>query len=533
MTAPCANGLQVLRRPIYRWRFGALLRTIVVILAFGLVQCPLQAARAAEERPSGAHCEDGLQCFSLASVSGPAGHLVDVSGMPSVSADGNPSTTWSAVPGSDSSFTFMDAETGKCLDANSGLYPYPLDPKQWMPGRPSALQTNWRVAMYGCNGGARQQWFFQPLPGPGGFYYIRNVATGHCLSRVNGTSSVEHAHCKGASTEQWVLEAVGADTAQYRRDATALAAAYGATQCKRQPRTCTYEKTGQSATAAAGMSCVSDPHYNDTATDENYAFHLSHTTAFTWGFSQQLSIGIDTGLMDSLFGPRISASFSLGAGQQWTSGDDTGTATTFTVPPHSYGYVLLVRVTSAVTSRMTFDASGDLPWTMDETTQVLVKDTPAGSTYYRDVTSTSAPLCQDGIVHRPEVAVSVGSPHTRPVGGVRSEPSAAQVLSPGDRVSYDIDVGNTGDVRLDEITLAIPKLQNAGVSVSCPRTFLDPADIMTCHTGFYTVTDDDAADGWLTVTATATTRFSGSQYAAGDTLSIRAAPGPAPRAAPR
>ncbi|CUR55154.1 putative Conserved repeat domain protein [metagenome] len=74
----------------------------------------------------------------------------------------------------------------------------------------------------------------------------------------------------------------------------------------------------------------------------------------------------------------------------------------------------------------------------------------------------------------------------------------------GDRVTYTFVVTNTGEARITGIRVHDPMLAAAGVSVSCPRTVLDPGGKLVCRSAPYTITRADQVDGAVRNLATVT-----------------------------
>ena len=71
----------------------------------------------------------------------------------------------------------------------------------------------------------------------------------------------------------------------------------------------------------------------------------------------------------------------------------------------------------------------------------------------------------------------------------------------GDTITFGFTVKNTGNVPLTSVGVNDPKL---GGAITCPKTTLAPAELMTCTSKTYTLTQDDVNTGKVVNTATAT-----------------------------
>jgi uncharacterized repeat protein (TIGR01451 family) len=88
-------------------------------------------------------------------------------------------------------------------------------------------------------------------------------------------------------------------------------------------------------------------------------------------------------------------------------------------------------------------------------------------------------------------------------------------ITPGDELSYRFEVTNTGTVTVHGIRIRDDLLAGAGAVIDCPATDLAPGAVAVCTGGPYPVTDDDAAAGSITNTATASADTPGGAAVAG------------------
>lgn len=106
-------------------------------------------------------------------------------------------------------------------------------------------------------------------------------------------------------------------------------------------------------------------------------------------------------------------------------------------------------------------------------------------------------LIRNVVIGRPAPALSL----------VKSVPDDLPLpLEAGDEVPYTYTVTNTGNTELDDVTVTDDRLG----PVTCPQTSLSPGQSVEC-TGTGTVTEEDAARGELTNTATATATHDGQE----------------------
>jgi uncharacterized repeat protein (TIGR01451 family) len=74
----------------------------------------------------------------------------------------------------------------------------------------------------------------------------------------------------------------------------------------------------------------------------------------------------------------------------------------------------------------------------------------------------------------------------------------------GDKIVYEFDVTNTGNVTLNQVSVGDPKLAAAGITVTCEPTTLAPGKSVTCTASApYVVTEADVAAGQVHNVATA------------------------------
>ncbi|WP_220188970.1 DUF7507 domain-containing protein, partial [Streptomyces phytophilus] len=106
-------------------------------------------------------------------------------------------------------------------------------------------------------------------------------------------------------------------------------------------------------------------------------------------------------------------------------------------------------------------------------------------------------LIRNVVIGRPAPALSL----------VKSVPDDLPLpLEAGDEVPYTYTVTNTGNTELEDVTVTDDRLG----PITCPQTTLSPGESVEC-TGTGTVTEEDAARGELTNTATATAVFDGQE----------------------
>ena len=104
-----------------------------------------------------------------------------------------------------------------------------------------------------------------------------------------------------------------------------------------------------------------------------------------------------------------------------------------------------------------------------------------------------------------EVVVSDPSTATVDTSAISVVKTADRVAvsDAGDHVDFTFTVTNTGSVPLTVVTIIDPSLASVASIVHCPKTTLDPGEMIVC-TATYIVTDDDIASGQVVNTATAT-----------------------------
>ncbi|WP_433081268.1 RICIN domain-containing protein [Dactylosporangium sp. CA-052675] len=103
---------------------------------------------------------------------------LDVSGPSVKTCNGSSAQKWTINPNSAGETTFVNWQTGLCLDSNSAGSVYVLK----------------------CNGGAYQRWYLGGNPG----YQLHNAATERCLDSSSGRLSTSR--CDNAvASQRWLI----------------------------------------------------------------------------------------------------------------------------------------------------------------------------------------------------------------------------------------------------------------------------------------------------------------------------------------
>ena len=343
---------------------------------------PTAGAQAAPE-PRNA-CQFGMNCLRFTNALNNGALSVKDGFWPVVDAGTQDLDQWSAVPDSTSSFTLKNTrDPGKCLDANPGPYIYTK----------GGIGSNWRVTLWDCNGGVNQRWFFQPKNGTSSTFYIRNEHDRTCLGLLPGTHTVQYGGCDpNELSQQWHPSSSVSDyTSAYVRDAHALSVAHAAAYCSWRPNSCAHQEISQTSATPIGASCVSKLLQNQTGHVETVVFRAPEIAPFTWMLDSNLTVGVNFDALTQTLS-RAAASEISGV-TLWSAGQDPGAFNTIDIPDGDYGALTLYRVAIDVTSLISFDVDEQLPWRAVETTTVLVKDSPAGSTSFLPWVGAGAPDC--------------------------------------------------------------------------------------------------------------------------------------------
>lgn len=91
---------------------------------------------------------------------------------------------------------------------------------------------------------------------------------------------------------------------------------------------------------------------------------------------------------------------------------------------------------------------------------------------------------------------------TKTVSGVH-DTNGNDWVDAGDRISYSFSVKNTGTVALAGLAVSDPRLQAAGLAVTCPTASLAPGATAVCTAPPYVITQADVDQGSVKNTATA------------------------------
>ncbi len=119
--------------------------------------------------------------------------------------------------------------------------------------------------------------------------------------------------------------------------------------------------------------------------------------------------------------------------------------------------------------------------------------------------ASGTPLGTTTPISSPPATFTVAVTQTASISLVKTVTSNAPLTTPGQVVTYDFAVTNTGNVTLSDLTVADTQEPPAGPLTSeptCPQTSLTPAQTETC-TGSYTITQADIDQGTVNDTATA------------------------------
>ncbi|WP_168582854.1 DUF7507 domain-containing protein [Gephyromycinifex aptenodytis] len=110
------------------------------------------------------------------------------------------------------------------------------------------------------------------------------------------------------------------------------------------------------------------------------------------------------------------------------------------------------------------------------------------------------------VAPKPEASLGLGMGYT-PV-----DSNGNGQLDVGEGVIFDYVVTNTGNVPLENVGVSDPRLQQAGIGITCNDTTLAPGAHTSCQAnGAYTVTADDISAGYIISTGTAvgTSQYTG------------------------
>ncbi|MFF7631558.1 RICIN domain-containing protein [Kitasatospora sp. NPDC008050] len=351
------------------------LRAIAAILitcciALGITASPFSTAKAHAD--SG--CAAQLQCLSFKSLSNGRqldvqnGNMDDGAYIVTNSAPGYHESWHLNVNPSDSSFSIVNNDTGKCIDL-AVLVP--------------ALRQQ------SCGGQASQNWYFQPVAGATDAFMIRHQGDNTCLDLLLGAQYddawTDQYACNGTANQEW---STGAPEA-----ALNLAVDHGAKQCQQDPSSCSWAEKSEAAAAPLPKQCVSSVWFNNTSSTVAQVFGVQQMS----GWSN--TIGVDMGTQLTAGTPAKVGVLQgmikedLTASHIWNGSTTVNNSVTVTVPQQQYGWVTLSELAKKVTGTWTFDARG-IPWTADDTITVPLADDPSGgATIYVANTSPTFTSC--------------------------------------------------------------------------------------------------------------------------------------------
>ncbi|MFF8308417.1 RICIN domain-containing protein [Streptomyces lydicus] len=281
--------------------------------------------------------------------------------------------TWHLnVDKSDSSFTIVNNDTGKCVDL------------AWLT--PALRQQT-------CRGAASQKWYLQPVGAAKDTFMIRHQGDNTCLDLLMGANYddawTDQYTCNNTRPQQWTT---GPATAL---DAWNLAVDHAAKQCQKDTATCSWATRAESPAAPLPKVCASSVWFNNTGDTVQQGFAVTDTSGW------QNSIGVDMGtqIAASAGTPgggtelQTTVSSTLHATHVWEGSRAVNNQVTVNVPTKQYGWVTLSELAKKVTGTWTFDTTG-FPWTADDTITVPLKDDPSGgATLYIANTSPNFTSC--------------------------------------------------------------------------------------------------------------------------------------------
>ncbi len=181
----------------------------------------------------------------------------------------------------------------------------------------------------------------------------------------------------------------------------------------------------------------------------------------------------------------------------------TGTVTCASQPVQSWSVTIPAGATEATSTPLSF-----FDGVRCEITEDAPPELPAG------VSVTGPPAIT------PDAISKLGTTQARVVDSVTTvqAPSTLSLTvtpdvtnaTAGDRVTYGIEVTNTGPREVADISVSPTSFSGSGTAphVDCPSGVVAPGEAITC-TAVYTVTADDVRAGTITLTATATGTPSG------------------------
>lgn len=337
-------------------------------IALGILAAPPLTAEAHAE----GNCALPLQCVTLKSLGNNRnldvqnGNTGDGVYIVTNASPGYHQTWRLNVDPSDSSFTIVNNDTGKCIDL------------AWLT--PALRQQT-------CRGQKSQKWYFQPAAGSNDAFMIRHQGDNTCLDLLLGAQYndawTDQYSCNGTVNQQW---STGAPEA-----ARNLAVDHGAKQCQKDAGSCSWSMKTESAAAPLPKVCVSSVWYNNTSDPVQQGFAVQDMSGWSSSIGTEMQVQLAGGAPADVLKVQVSQGLKLES--TWQGSKSVNNQVTVTVPPKEYGWVTLSVLAKKVTGTWTFDAHG-IPWTADDTVTVPLKDDPSGgATLYMANTSPTFTSC--------------------------------------------------------------------------------------------------------------------------------------------
>ncbi|MGW7448934.1 RICIN domain-containing protein [Kitasatospora sp. NPDC054795] len=353
--------------------FAALLVTCCA--ALGLTAAPARAAAAtpaAAPAPLAA-CASPQQCLTIKSLSNGRqldvqnGNMGDGAYIVTNSAPGYHQSWRLNVDPSDSSFTIVNNDTGKCIDLAFFT--------------PALRQQS-------CAGQASQRWYFQPAAAGGAdSFMIRHAGDNTCLDLLLGGNYddawTDQYSCNGTVNQQW--------STGFAQAARNLAVDHGAKQCQKDPSSCSWATKSEAPAAPLPRACASAVWFNNTSSAVQQSFAVTDDSGWSNTIGADMGTQMSAGAPGNVLTGTISS--SLKYSNEWHGSRSVNNSVTVTVPTQQYGWVTLAKIARKVTGTWTFDAHG-IPWTAEDTVTVpLSSDPVAGATLYIANTSATFSSC--------------------------------------------------------------------------------------------------------------------------------------------
>ncbi|MBT2511857.1 ricin-type beta-trefoil lectin domain protein [Streptomyces sp. ISL-98] len=273
---------------------------------------------------------------------------------------------WNASTQVDGSFTLVNDDTGKCIEAG-----FPL--KQQF-----------------CSGSSGQRWYFQPVSNTSDTFMIRNAGDNKCIDVVLAAQYndawTQTYGCNASKAQQWKIPS-SATSAAFK-----AAVDYASKRCQKDATTCSWTKGSQAPAEPLPKQCVSPVWYNGTEAPVPWTFSLNTST----GWSSQLGVSFTSSIGTGGASPvQTSVSLTISGQVSYNLREDLGNSLMITVPSLHYGWVALSELATKVTGEWTFDANG-FPWKATDTVTVPLKSDDHGrSSIYLAQTSPDFTSCNN------------------------------------------------------------------------------------------------------------------------------------------